>query len=92
MMLIDESEVTETIFPVDALKRHLRLGSGFAEDDLQDAVLLSFVRAASVAISSGSIPLAPYMRASPIRWGSSTGSRAATSTLTGASTTKPTRR
>ncbi len=50
MMLIDESEVTETIFPVDALKRHLRLGSGFAEDDLQDAVLLSFVRAASVAI------------------------------------------
>lgn len=50
MMLIDESEVTEAIFPVDALKRHLRLGSGFAEDDLQDAVLLSFVRAASVAI------------------------------------------
>lgn len=49
-MLVEETQVPEAALPVEALKRHLRLGSGFAEDDLQDGVLASFLRAAIAAI------------------------------------------
>lgn len=52
MMLVEETQVAEAALPIDALKRHLRLGSGFAEDDVQDAVLGSFLRAAMAAIES----------------------------------------
>ncbi|MBY6004440.1 head-tail connector protein [Salipiger bermudensis] len=52
MMLIEESQLPEAALPVAALKRHLRLGTGFAEDDLQDAVLGSFLRAALAAIEA----------------------------------------
>ncbi len=51
-MLIEETQVPDAALPVDALKRHLRLGSGFAEDDVQDAVLGSFLRAAMAAIEA----------------------------------------
>lgn len=50
MMLTEETIVPEAALPVDGLKRHLRMGSGFAEDDLQDAVLSGFLRAALAAI------------------------------------------
>lgn len=50
MMLVEETQVPEAALPIDALRRHLRLGSGFAEDDLQDAVLSSFLRAALAAV------------------------------------------
>lgn len=52
MILVEETQVPETALPVDALKRHLRLGSGFAEDDVQDPVLGSFLRAALAAIEA----------------------------------------
>ncbi|MCR8546586.1 head-tail connector protein [Salipiger sp. P9] len=52
MMLIEETQVPDAALPVEALKRHLRLGSGFAEDDVQDAVLGSFLRAALAAIEA----------------------------------------
>lgn len=52
MMLIEESQLPEAALPVAALRRHLRLGTGFAEDDLQDAVLGSFLRAALAAIEA----------------------------------------
>ncbi|MBU2960134.1 head-tail connector protein [Citreicella sp. C3M06] len=52
MMLIEETQVPDAALPVDALKRHLRLGSGFAEDDVQDAVLGSFLRAAMAAVEA----------------------------------------
>ncbi|KAA8609696.1 hypothetical protein AL036_02920 [Salipiger aestuarii] len=52
MMLIEETQVPDAALPVEALKRHLRLGSGFAEDDVQDAVLGSFLRAAMAAIEA----------------------------------------
>lgn len=51
-MLIEETQVPDAALPVEALKRHLRLGSGFAEDDVQDAVLGSFLRAAMAAIEA----------------------------------------
>ena len=50
MMLTEETLVPEAALPVDSLKQHLRMGSGFGEDDLQDAVLGSFLRAAIAAI------------------------------------------
>ena len=50
MMLTEETTVPDAALPVDALKRHLRMGSGFAEDDVQDAVLSGFLRAAIAVI------------------------------------------
>ncbi|MFZ5964709.1 head-tail connector protein [Thalassococcus sp. BH17M4-6] len=50
MMLVEETYIAEADLPLAALKRHLRLGTGFAEDDLQDPVLASFLRAALAAV------------------------------------------
>lgn len=50
MMLTEETLVPDAALPVDGLKRHLRLGSGFAEDDVQDSVLAGFLRAAIAVI------------------------------------------
>lgn len=52
MILVEETQVPEAALPVDALKQHLRLGSGFAEDDVQNAVLGSFLRAAMASIEA----------------------------------------
>lgn len=52
MMLVEETQMPNEALPVDALRRHLRLGTGFAEDDVQDAVLASFLRAAFAAIEA----------------------------------------
>lgn len=52
MMLVEETFVPEATLPVADLKRHLRLGTGFAEDDVQDPVLASFLRAAMAAIEA----------------------------------------
>ncbi len=52
MMLIEETSVPDTALPVDAFKAHLRLGSGFGTDSLQDEVLVSFLRAALAAIEA----------------------------------------
>ena len=52
MMLIEETSVPDSALPVDAFKAHLRLGTGFADDAVQDAVLASFLRAAMAAIEA----------------------------------------
>jgi len=52
MMLIEEDTIPDTALPVDAFKAHLRLGTGFAQDSLQDEVLLGFLRAAIAAIEA----------------------------------------
>ncbi|WP_121629960.1 head-tail connector protein [Tropicibacter alexandrii] len=52
MMLVEETQVPEVALPVAELKRHLRLGTGFAEDDVQNSVLGSFLRAAMAAIEA----------------------------------------
>ena len=44
MMLIEETTVPDAALPVDEFKAHLRLGTGFGEDNLQDSVLKSFSR------------------------------------------------
>ena len=52
MMLIEETPVPEAALPLVQFKAHLRLGSGFGEDSLQDEVLQSFLRAAIAAIEA----------------------------------------
>jgi uncharacterized phiE125 gp8 family phage protein len=51
-MLIEETNIPDAALPVADFKAHLRLGTGFAEDTLQDAVLGSFLRAAMAAIEA----------------------------------------
>lgn len=51
-MLIEKTSVPDAALPVDEFKAHLRLGSGFGSDSVQDAVLASFLRAAVTAIEA----------------------------------------
>ena len=50
MMLIEQTTVPTLAFPVQALKNHLRLGTGFADDGMQDGLVESYLRAAMAAI------------------------------------------
>ncbi len=50
MMLIEETTLPDNSLPVEEFRAHLRLGTGFGDDSLQDAVLTSFLRAALAAI------------------------------------------
>ncbi|MEX0348009.1 MAG: head-tail connector protein [Paracoccaceae bacterium] len=52
MMLTEETSIPDAALPVDQFKAHLRLGTGFAEGDLQDGVLRGFLRAAIAAIET----------------------------------------
>lgn len=52
MMLVEETLVPDTALPVAGLQEHLRIGTGFATSDLQEGVLLSFLRAAIAAIEA----------------------------------------
>ena len=51
-MLIEETTVPQSALPVAELKDHLRLGSGFADDGLQDGILETCLRAAMAAIEA----------------------------------------
>jgi len=51
-MLIEEAEVPLAVLPMEAFKAHLRLGTGFASDVVQDEVLESFLRAAIAAVEA----------------------------------------
>jgi len=52
MMLIEETTVPQGALPVALFKDHLRLGSGFADDGMQDALLAGFIRSALAAIEA----------------------------------------
>jgi uncharacterized phiE125 gp8 family phage protein len=51
-MLVEETSVPSAALPVVEFKAHLRLGSGFADENLQDSVLESFLLAAMAAIEA----------------------------------------
>ncbi|MGV6839068.1 MAG: head-tail connector protein [Planktomarina sp.] len=51
-MLVEETTIPTAALGVDAFKAHLRLGTGFADDAVQDAVLESFLRAAFAAVEA----------------------------------------
>jgi uncharacterized phiE125 gp8 family phage protein len=50
MMLVEVAPVATGALPVAGLKDHLRLGSGFTDDGLQDGLLEGFLRAALATI------------------------------------------
>ena len=52
MMLVEQTSVPSAALPVLEFKDHLRLGSGFADDAVQDSVLETCLRAAISAIEA----------------------------------------
>lgn len=52
MMLTEETTVPNAALPVEDFKAHLRLGTGFGQDSIQDEVLAGFLRAAISAIEA----------------------------------------
>lgn len=50
MMLIEQTSVPSSALPVQEFKDHLRLGTGFADDGVQDALAEGYLRAAMAAI------------------------------------------
>ncbi|WP_415234340.1 head-tail connector protein [Pseudorhodobacter sp.] len=50
MMLIEQTTVPTLALPVQVLKNHLRLGTGFADDGMQDGLIESYLRAAMAVI------------------------------------------
>jgi len=52
MMLVEQTTVPSGALPVAEFKDHLRLGSGFADDGVQDSVLESYLRASIAAIEA----------------------------------------
>ncbi|HEX8375908.1 MAG TPA: hypothetical protein VF606_12100 [Geminicoccaceae bacterium] len=50
MNLVELTEVPDAGLPLARLREHLRLGTGFPDDSLQDALLAGFLRAALAAI------------------------------------------
>lgn len=51
-MLSEETAVPEEALPIAQFKAHLRLGTGFSDDDVQAPVLSSFLRAAIASIEA----------------------------------------
>ena len=52
MMLVEQTTVPSAALPVAQFKDHLRLGTGFADDGVQDDVLEAYLRAAIAAIEA----------------------------------------
>lgn len=50
MMLSEETPILAAALPVQAMKDHLRLGSGFSDSGMQDGLIESYLRAAIAAI------------------------------------------
>lgn len=64
MMLNEETVVPLAALPVQVMKDHLRMGSGFSDDGLQDALIQGYLRAAMAAIEGriGKVLLARRFR------------------------------
>ena len=52
MILVEQTLVPDAALPVAEFRDHLQLGSGFADDGLQDAVLVPQLRAALAAVEA----------------------------------------
>ncbi len=52
MMLMEQTAVPLEALPVSEFRNHLRLGSGFADDTIQDGVLEQYLRSAMAAIEA----------------------------------------
>ena len=52
MILTEQTTIADASLPVDEFKAHLRLGTGFGDENLADGVLRGFLRAAIAAIEA----------------------------------------
>jgi len=70
MMLVQENTVQSEAIPVADFKKHLRLGTGFSDDSVQDEILESFLRAAIAAVEArtGKVLLKESFNWSLTRW------------------------
>jgi uncharacterized phiE125 gp8 family phage protein len=70
MMLTELTSVPGAALPVQVLRDHLRLGTGFADDGMQDGLLESCLRAAMAAIEArtGKVLLTRTFRLALDRW------------------------
>lgn len=70
MILTEITSVSAAVLPIDQFKAHLRLGTGFADSDLQDELLETYLRAAisSVEARSGRVLLQKQYSWQLTRW------------------------
>ena len=70
MMLIEQTGVPGSALPLEAFRAHLRLGTGFSDDTVQEPVLESFLRAALAAIEArtGKVLIARAFEWTLARW------------------------
>lgn len=70
MMLIEKTTVPQSALPVAEFKDHMRLGSGFSDDNARDPVLETYLRAAMAAIEArtGKILIAREFEWTLTRW------------------------
>ncbi len=70
MMLTELTVVPGASLPVQALKDHLRLGTGFTEDGMQDGLIEAYLRAAMAAVEGriGKVLLARQYRLTLDDW------------------------
>lgn len=70
MMLTELTGVPGASLPVQALKDHLRLGTGFTEDGMQDGLIEAYLRAAMAAVEAriGKVLLARQYRLTLDDW------------------------
>ncbi|MDZ4312537.1 MAG: hypothetical protein U1A24_18470 [Cypionkella sp.] len=70
MMLTEITSVAAGALPVQALKDHLRLGSGFSDDGMQDGLIEGYLRAAMAVIEGriGKVLLARRFKLSLQDW------------------------
>jgi uncharacterized phiE125 gp8 family phage protein len=66
MMLSEDAPVPVTALPLQEMRDHLRLGSGFAEDGLQDGLIEAYLRAAMAVIEAR---IGKVLLARRFRWG-----------------------
>ena len=52
MMLVEQTTVPTLALPISEFKDHLRMGTGFADDAVQDGVLESYLRSAMASIEA----------------------------------------
>lgn len=50
MLLTEQTTVPSNVLPVQGLKDHLRLGTGFSDSGMQDGLIESYIRAAIAAV------------------------------------------
>ena len=76
-MLVEETTVPQAALPIGLFKDHLRMGSGFADDAVQDTVLEGFLRAAIAAVEArtGKISIARDFSQTVTQWRNGTAHR-----------------